>query len=213
MLGLVLSNVTCVCLNTRSPTSSARTIAGPRQCAELGQPLPLAAKAHGRSVRAGAASTQGVIITVYCGMSLPTMKRATLYRRAGSLLIHASSHATPGLWVLEPPCLRIAEDAPADELSAMVRAALEGSRSGIPMPQIGPRLFAPMLQLAGVKSWSAFAKNAQCAELEELDGIVRVVPCERVPKRSFSKVEDQAIRVPSSASEELARACRAALGL
>jgi hypothetical protein len=139
------------------------------------------------------------------------MKRATLYRRAGALLIHASSRTTAGAWVLEPPCLRIAEDASADELGAMVRAALAGSRSGIPLPQLGPSLFAPMLQLAGVKTWNTFAKSAHCAELEELDGIIHVVPCEAVPKEGFQMVEEKTIRVPAGSNEELARACRTAL--
>ncbi len=69
-----------------------------------------------------------------------------------------------------PP--RSTEISHIDKLGALIGQALEVSKSDVPHPTSWKGLFDPVLQLAGVKSWSTFVKSAKCVEVElDEDGI------------------------------------------
>ncbi len=97
------------------------------------------------------------------------MQRATVYSRSGSVLMHASSRTTDGVWILSEPCLRLDDDSSNEELGEAVRRVLAGSSSPVRHPTQWKGLFEPMLRVAGVKSWKAFSKNTLCVQVE-LDG-------------------------------------------
>jgi len=93
------------------------------------------------------------------------MKRAISYLRGNRVFTHASSKTTSGVWVLEPPA-SVAEVSDQKLLGQQVMQALDASRAGIPHPTSWRGIFDPILQLAGVKSWSTFVKSARCVEIE-----------------------------------------------
>ncbi|MCU0880347.1 MAG: hypothetical protein MUF06_21460, partial [Pirellulaceae bacterium] len=62
---------------------------------------------------------------------------------------------------------------------------------------------APLLSLAGVKTWKEFVRNAQCLSLEATDDQLRLVPCRNLgATRGFEPMPDKAIEAPLSPSED-----------
>ena len=104
------------------------------------------------------------------------MKRATAYRRKGHFFVHASSRTTDGVWILTEPCVKLDETCSDEDLGEATRAAISASRAGVPHPRNFAGLLDPLLRQAGVKTWSAFAKTATCAEIEADGGKVSVIP-------------------------------------
>jgi hypothetical protein len=108
------------------------------------------------------------------------VKRATIYQRQGSFFVHASSRTTEGVWILDNPCLKVEAQASDDVLGTAIRTALDGSRSGVLHPRVWTSVLDPLLKLAGVRSWGAFAKVAKCVEIEEEGAAVHLVPMREV---------------------------------
>lgn len=105
-----------------------------------------------------------------------SMKRATLYRRKNQYLVHASSKTTDGVWVLSEPCLALPEACGHRDLGLTIQAALDGSRADVPHPRSWEALLAPLLALADEKTWKSFSMGAACAEVEEEDGRIALIP-------------------------------------
>jgi hypothetical protein len=138
------------------------------------------------------------------------MKRATIYKRKGAFFVHASSQTTEEVWILAEPCLKVEDDAGDGALGDAIAAALRGSRVGVAHPTSWGGLFAPILALAGVKSWGTFAKSAKCAEVEADGAAIRVIPM-RTIDRGFEPDQSSAVVVDGSASTSLGAAARQAL--
>lgn len=105
------------------------------------------------------------------------MKSAYALLRKGKILIQSYSKAITGLWIATGPVYVIDEGHP-DELGAKIRDALHGSIKGMRHPSQAEwkTVQAPMLEAAGVKTWTTLAKSAKSVGLE-LDGeIVRMLP-------------------------------------
>lgn len=95
---------------------------------------------------------------------------ASIYRRDGEYLLHASSETTQGVWVASAPFTKLPANASDDDLTKAVLGALDGSRQSVPHPVDWGGVLLPLLRLAGARSWRAFSKAAQCAEVED-DGV------------------------------------------
>jgi hypothetical protein len=104
------------------------------------------------------------------------MKRATAYRRAQKLYIHASSKTTDGVWIFQSPCIALGDSCSDFDLGAAVSRALAESRTGVPHPLTFKGLIDPLLLEASVKSWTTFSKGTTCAEIERTEGSVAIVP-------------------------------------
>ncbi len=140
-------------------------------------------------------------------------KQATVYLRKSQYLIHAMSQTTAGVWILSEPCTALASTQSDRELGTAVGAALDASRTGVPHPTEWKGVFDPMLRLAGVKTWNAFATGAASADVEH-DGVrIAVVPAtiER-PRDGFRPDRGRTIVLQGTSAEELGAAVRAALG-
>lgn len=115
------------------------------------------------------------------------MKRATAYLRTDAIYLHSSSETTDGVWILSSPCVKLNAACPDRELGEHVLRALAESRTGIPHPKQWGGLVQPLLQLANVKSWGAFARRASCVQVEEEALQISVIRTDNLgPQYGFS---------------------------
>jgi hypothetical protein len=141
------------------------------------------------------------------------MKRATVYLRSGVIYMHASSKTTAGVWIFAPPCLRVELASTDRELGQEVARTLEGSQSGIAHPRQWGGLIEPLLQLANVKTWNAFARRASCVNVDLEASRISVVPMRNLgPDEGFLAMTGSALVVDSEQLEEVGARVRQALG-
>ncbi len=107
------------------------------------------------------------------------MKKATSYKRGQRVFTHANSSTTAGVWILELPAL-VADATDVKLVGQQVAQAIQASKQGVPHPTSWKGLFDPVLSLAGVKSWSTFAKSARCVGLEWETDCVSIVSTENL---------------------------------
>ncbi|MDH2240278.1 hypothetical protein N5K27_28695 [Pigmentiphaga sp. GD03639] len=104
------------------------------------------------------------------------MKAATIYERKDKLYFHSSSKTTAGVWVITAPVLAVDKEN-TGEVGRALRECLAASREGVSHPKSFTDLFHPVLELAGVKSFSTFVKSAKCIEVETSDDVtVTLIP-------------------------------------
>jgi hypothetical protein len=140
------------------------------------------------------------------------VKRATVYRRKSKFLVHASCRTTAGVWILTPPCIALEQDCEDLILGQAVRTALGCSREGVPHPVAWAGLLTPLLDAAGVKSWSTFARSASCAEIEETDATIAIVPTRNLgADEGFRAEPDRAMEVEVDAVAVLGERVRRVL--
>ena len=121
------------------------------------------------------------------------MKVATIYEYKDKMYVHSNSCTTAGVWLLSAPVVAVAKE-PFAEVGRAIRECLVASRVGIPHPSSFPNLFGPVLALAGVKSYGAFAKLAKCVEVTTVDGVaVTLTPTRNLGARGgFTDLIDKA---------------------
>jgi hypothetical protein len=90
------------------------------------------------------------------------MKSATVYRRADGFYLHADSQTTQGVWITAAARCKLAVDASPETLGRAGTNMLQASERGVPHPAQDDwgKAFTPMFELAGVKTWAAFARHA-----------------------------------------------------
>lgn len=129
------------------------------------------------------------------------MKAATVYQNGSVVCFHSSSKTTAGLWIATPPFLRVEPGSAVAAKGEAVLEVLNASREGVPHPTSWGGLIAPLLELAGVKSWAAFMKNAACLNLEVLGERLKVIPNRNLgPKEGFEPVPGDAVEIPFPSS-------------
>lgn len=147
------------------------------------------------------------------------MKRATIYRRANGWFLHATSKTIDGLGVATPPEISLGVDASCDALGSAVVEALNGSRSAIPRPTVTELEcgFKSMLELAGVKTWTAFARRACSVSVQADDDSewLTIEPWENAgPKNGFVPMPRVTERVRADAPvTEIGEAIQTAIRL
>lgn len=104
------------------------------------------------------------------------MHAATIYQRNNIFFIHASSKTEAGFWILSEPAIKIEAESSPEVLEQAIASALKASKENIDQPKSFDGIFEPILRLAGVRSWSIFAKNAKCVEVEEGREIITLIP-------------------------------------
>jgi hypothetical protein len=118
-----------------------------------------------------------------------------------------------------PPEIKVAKDAPPDALGKAAIEALDGSKQDVPHPPYSELEtgFKPMLDLAGVKTWAAFARNA-CnvgIEVDASNQWLIIEPWENVgTKKGFVQIPNVSVRVRIDAPpEEIGEAIKNAMQL
>ncbi len=104
------------------------------------------------------------------------MRAATIYLRDNIFFIHSSSKTEAGFWILSEPAIKIEAEFSMDALEKAVVSALRASKENAYQPKSFDGVFQPILRLAAVRSWSIFAKNAKCVEVEEENGVITLIP-------------------------------------
>jgi len=103
------------------------------------------------------------------------MKCATAYLRGGKVYLHADSQTKDGFWILAEPVLAC-DGGDTAAIGQCVLEALRGSKHGVRTPDWRTDIANPLLQLAGIKSYNAFAKTTKSAGISFEDGHVRIIP-------------------------------------
>ena len=100
---------------------------------------------------------------------------ANIYRREGQYFVCASSRTIDGFWLEDGPAavLPVGDAAALDDA---VRAALARSRAGIRAPKDWTSWRSPVLEAAGYKRFSAFAKGTALVAIEQSGDRLRAVP-------------------------------------
>lgn len=124
------------------------------------------------------------------------------------------SRTEAGFWVAAQPCLALAADVSPAEVGTAVATALSASGGGLPNPRPGgPLPIQPLVELAGVKSWPAFAKGVRLVAVRLEGADVSVEPKEnRGGREGFVAIPDVAIAsAPVGDVEQIGRAVLAGL--
>jgi hypothetical protein len=142
------------------------------------------------------------------------MNRASLFLRGDAMFLHADSETTAGVWIATEPFLRLEASISDIELGKAIQRALQGSKRQVPHPQFraGMSLVAPLLKLAGVKTWRAFERGAKCVSIQAELSEIAIVPEIRVgDNRGFQPLVAETITVGASEDAALGAAVRTAL--
>jgi hypothetical protein len=91
---------------------------------------------------------------------------------------------------------------PVTDVKALHRALLEAiARRNVTVPVPKGKWPAPvLLKYAGVRTWSAFARNALTWSIEENDGSYRILGYRKHPKGYWEQDPDQNIQMPAAAT-------------
>ncbi len=145
------------------------------------------------------------------------MKAASVYKRSDGWYFHADSTTTVGVGIGTPPNIKLRNDASDEALGRAVLEALAGSKEGVPhpTPKEGEKLFKPMLDLAGVKTWAAFAKNASSVDIRVDDQGLNIEPWKNEgAKMGFVPIPGVSVRTPlASSASEIGVALKKAIAL
>lgn len=145
--------------------------------------------------------TPGPLTSRLSGPEESIMKMATAYERKNNIFLHADSKTATGLWVAAPPYLKVSSQDDCSRLGEAVLEVLNASREGIPHPSSWDGLFDPMLSLAGVDSWRAFAEGANCIAIELEDHRLTFVPYRNLgAKNGFEPITEDSICLPTNAA-------------
>jgi hypothetical protein len=137
------------------------------------------------------------------------MKMAAVYRRKKNYLVHSWSKTTDGLWILRPPCIALPETSSDTELERAIRAALDASQTGVLPPRDPDKVVKPLLDLAGVTTWSTFAKGTAYLEVKAEGERITLVPTRNLePKEGFVDDLSRQIVLEGSARETLGASVR-----
>jgi hypothetical protein len=131
------------------------------------------------------------------------MKMAATYKRSDGWYFQADSTTTVGVNVASPPYLALKNDSSNRALGEAVLAALAGSESAIrhPAQDEWGKAFQPMLDLAGAKSWSAFANGAANVSISADDEWITISPWKNAgAKQGFVPIPDFRVRIPAASS-------------
>jgi hypothetical protein len=116
-----------------------------------------------------------------------------VHRRGTVILVTAMSRTVDGFWVVTPPHRRLDASSSAGEVGEAVAEALAGSQDGVPNPPVrgGPLPIQPLLDLAGVKSWSTFVKGTVLARVEQERRSITITPLRNLGARDgFAELDD-----------------------
>jgi hypothetical protein len=131
------------------------------------------------------------------------MKSATAYKKGNALYLHSSSKTTAGVWIATPPFVKVEMDSTASAKGEAVIQALNASEEGVPHPTNWNGRIDPLLDLAGVKTWATFMKNAVCVDVESDGEQLKLIPMRNLgPKDGFEPVLENTVALSFHSSPD-----------
>lgn len=112
-------------------------------------------------------------------------KAAQVYKKGSYWYVSTSSKTTSGVWIGGPPRIKIAVGDSAATKGQSVLKALQASQIGVPHPDPADSVMAPLLELAGARSWAAFMKNAACLRVEATEETLTITPYKNLYRRRW----------------------------
>jgi hypothetical protein len=138
------------------------------------------------------------------------MRLATIYLRKERLYIQSKSETLVGFWVANDH-VQALDAKQAEHIGPLLQSAFEASHKGIPAPPVTEDLTRPMLALAKVKSWRAFAKSAKCVGATLTGREVTLTPYRQTSYAGgFEPMSDKARKLAID-GEDLGTALKSAL--
>ena len=125
-----------------------------------------------------------------------------LYERGSRVFVMAESETVDGFWVASPPFTAHERASLADrELAEVVLEALAHSSAGVLTPPRSENPFAPVLRLAGARSFTQFMTGSRAVRIVVTDDEVEVIPTRNAgPRGGFTFLSDQSVRVSTDAA-------------
>lgn len=116
------------------------------------------------------------------------MKLMSVYRRSDAWYLSSASRTTAGVWLETAPNQKLPGEVESEAFGKAIIQALEASRDSIPHPTDWKTdRFKPMLELAGVKSWSALVKGTASVLVSSDESGFTIEPCKNEgPRDGYS---------------------------
>jgi hypothetical protein len=128
------------------------------------------------------------------------MKSASVYYWSDRFYFCSKSQSVAGVWIASSPYFKIESQSALEELHNAAIAVLNASRGPVPHPEREDlsSIGAGLLELAGVRTWTAFMKETiSVLGLRADENVLRIVPHRDArPKGGFQELPpDNAIEV------------------
>jgi hypothetical protein len=140
------------------------------------------------------------------------IRSASIFKRRDGWYLEAISKTSVGVGLSTPPYLKLPNDVDPKSLGEATLQAMEGSRMGIPHPTMDEFENEPwpMLELAGVKTWAAFARRAANAGVTKHGDWLAIEPWRNAgAKMGFEPIPGVSFRVRADApAREIGEAVR-----
>lgn len=142
------------------------------------------------------------------------MQCATAYKRGSEYYVHSDRQTTSGVWIASSPFLKLQSSEPVEVLGTAIQTALAASQTNVDHPKDWDAVEYPLPEMAGVKSWTSFMRQALCVSLRLTDSILTIAATKnKGPTVGFEPL-DKSVTVSSmSPPEEIGRAMLEALSL
>jgi hypothetical protein len=122
------------------------------------------------------------------------MKSCVLYRRTDGWYVHSHFKTKSGAGIAGPFFAKQTPELDAFGLGSLVFRALQNSvPASPPYPTDWGAVFAPMLDLAGVKTWRRFAKGAACVSVEFNGDKIELIPMRNDGSANFVALDSAPI--------------------
>lgn len=131
------------------------------------------------------------------------MLHATAYLRGSKVIVHPLSETMDGVLILDSP-VTISDFSNSLELGKNVVDALNASKTHVDHPSMWKGLFDPVLNLAGVKSQSAFMKSNRCVFIKSNGSEIEMIPTKNMGvKGGFEHLIELALKTNSKDNFEI----------
>ena len=143
------------------------------------------------------------------------MKSASAFKRGDSWFFHADCKTTDGVWIETSPRIKHNVNVTSDVLGQAVIEVLNGSKEGVSHPPLAEldEESTPLMELAGVKTWAAFARRASSVVISADDDWLTIEPWENAGTRmGFIPISGVSVKVRRDAPvEEVGEALKKAM--
>jgi hypothetical protein len=133
-------------------------------------------------------------------------KSAAVYRRGDHYFVHANSMTDAGFWIASMPAMLLPVSSSVEALGAVVADTLAAGAVRVPTPSREEyrAVHAPLLKVAGLRSWSTLQRSAALCNIWQAANAVLVEPTRNGgtagDDKGYHPLSDQSVAVPAEFS-------------